>query len=304
MGERVQRNTTQAITPAEFARFRDYFYRRTGLFFEDSKRYFVDKRLFERMRMTGHDSFRSYFTFVRFEARGDEFQHLVNVMTVNETYFMREKYQFECLVSEALEERRRARGPGETLKIWSIPSSTGEEPYSIALMLLEHWPALANTDVEIVASDIDTRVLAKAQAGIYNKRSLMHVDDRIRKRYFTPLEGERWQLNAEVRDAIAFTKVNLSDLEQTRSYRDFDIIFCRNLLIYFDDAARRRAAEVFFDALTPGGLIFLGHSESMSRISSLFSVRKFAQALAYQKPDSGHFNQPQGVPGENRIDRR
>lgn len=279
------------ISGAEFARFRDYFYRRTGLHFEDSKRYFVDKRLLERMRITGHDSFRSYFTFVRFEAKGDEFQHLVNVMTVNETYFMREKYQFECLVDEVLNERLAACKPGQTLKIWSIPSSTGEEPYSIALTLLEHWPAIEQVDVEIVASDIDTRVLAKAQAGIYGKRALMHVSDRVRRRYFTALDSDQWQLNAEVRDAIAFTKVNLSDLEQTRSYRDFDIIFCRNLLIYFDDAARRRAAEVFYDALAPGGFIFLGHSESMSRISSLFSVRKFSKALAYQKPADSRLNQ-------------
>ncbi|MYL25104.1 CheR family methyltransferase [Vreelandella massiliensis] len=283
------------ITSAEFARFRDYFYRRTGLYFEDSKRYFVDKRLLERMRVTGHDSFRSYFTFVRFEAKGEEFQHLVNAMTVNETYFMREKYQFDCLVSEVLNERLAARRSGETLKIWSIPSSTGEEPYSIALMLLEHWPAIADVDVEIVASDIDTRVLTKAQAGIYNQRSLMHVSERVRRRYFTSLEGQRWQLNADIRDAIAFSQVNLSDLEQTRSYRDFDVIFCRNLLIYFNDAARRRAAEVFFDALAPGGFIFLGHSESMSRISSLFTVRKFTQALAYQKPDNSHSLTPQGV---------
>ncbi|SEI64006.1 chemotaxis protein methyltransferase CheR [Allopseudospirillum japonicum] len=273
------------ITDAEFARFRDYFYRRTGIYFEDSKRYFVDKRLLERMRHTEYYSFRSYFTFMRFQASGQEFQQLVNCMTVNETYFMRERYQFECLVEETLNEIvQYPQNKARTLRIWSIPSSTGEEPYSIALSLLEYWPLIEQVDVEIVASDIDTHVLDRCRRGLYSDRSLMHISQDIRDRYFLPKGANQWQLCQDIRDSVLFTQVNLADLAQTREYRHFDIIFCRNLLIYFDEPARRRAAEVFYDALNPGGFIFLGHSESMSRISSLFKVRKFNKALAYQKP--------------------
>ncbi len=271
------------VTDNDFERFRDFFYRRTGIYFEDSKRYFVDKRLLERMRLTEHKSFRSYFTFMRFQASGDEFQQLVNLMTVNETYFMRESYQFECLVENVLDEVVRYKKPGEPLRIWSIPSSTGEEPYSIALKLLEDWPPINDLDVEITASDIDTRVLERCREGIYGARSLMHISPTTKRTYFDEIEKGRWQISADIRDAIEFTSVNLADLNQTRNYQEFDIIFCRNLLIYFDDAARRRAAEVFYDALNPGGFIFLGHSESMSRISSLFKIRKFKKAMVYQK---------------------
>ena len=272
------------ITDSEFERFRDFFYRKTGIRFEDSKRYFVDKRLIERIRETGHDSFRSYFTFMRFQASGEELQELINIMTVNETYFFREEYQFECMVEDVLDEVVRRKGKGSEIRIWSIPSSTGEEPYSIAIYLLEHWSAIEEVDVEIVSSDIDSKVLERCRQGIYSKRSVQHLPGSLLKKYFSRLSNGGYQLCQDLRDSVKFNQVNLSDASQTRAYRGYDLIFCRNLLIYFDDASRRLAAEVFYDTLNPGGFIFLGHSESMSRISSLFKVRKFPKAMAYQKP--------------------
>ncbi|MFC0269526.1 CheR family methyltransferase [Kushneria aurantia] len=278
------RKTAVTLSDADFGRFRDYFYRRTGIYFEDSKRYFVDKRLLERMRLTGHEEFRGYFAALRFRAVGDEFQNLVNAMTVNETYFMRERYQFDCLVEEVLEEVMRRREGSRPIRIWVIPSSTGEEPYSLALTLLSRWPLIDSVDVEIVASDIDTSVLERARLGVYTGRSLQHVDSELRRRYFNELGGGRWQIADFIRDAVSFSRVNLLEPEHLRGYRDFDIILCRNLLIYFDDASRRRAASILYDALDEGGFIFLGHSESMSRISSSYQVRRFKHALVYQKP--------------------
>ncbi|MDQ7074843.1 MAG: protein-glutamate O-methyltransferase CheR [Gammaproteobacteria bacterium] len=272
------------ISDVEFERFRDFFYRKTGIRFENNKRYFVDKRLLERMQQTGHESFRSYFTFMRFQASRDELQELINSMTVNETYFFREEYQFKCMVDELLNEVVRHKSPGESIRIWSLPSSSGEEPYSIALYLLEHWPLLAKVDVEICSSDIDSKILQSCRKGIYSQRSVKQLPKALLKRHFKPLPGDRFQIDRELRESIQFTQANLNDASQMRRYRNFDLIFCRNLLIYFDDASRRQAAELFYDALNPGGFIFLGHSESMSRISSLFSVRKFSKALAYQKP--------------------
>jgi len=272
------------VTDTEFQRFREYFYRKTGIQFEDSKRYFVDKRLLERIHKTGHDSFRSYFTTMRYQASGEELQELINVMTVNETYFFREEYQFECMVQDALDEIMRHKRPGDDIRIWSIPSSSGEEPYSIAIYLLENWPAIDTVDIEIVSSDIDSKMLNRCRQGVYSERSIHCLPKKILERYFTPLAGSSYKICQDLRDSVTFTQVNLSDPSQTRSYRNFDLIFCRNLLIYFDDTSRRQAAEVFYDALNPGGFIFLGHSESMSRISSLFKVRKFAKAMVYQKP--------------------
>ncbi|MFC4157886.1 CheR family methyltransferase [Chitinimonas lacunae] len=281
------RKTVQPqISLEDFLKFREYFYRRTGIFFEDSKRYFVDKRLLERMQRSGADCFRDYFMQLRIDLSGEEMQQLVNLMTVNETYFLREEYQFRCMVRSILPDIISRRQPGERIRIWSMPSSTGEEPYSIAIYLLEYWPDIEHYEVELVASDIDTAVLRQARQGVFSRRSLQYLPIDLLARYFTPC-GNDYRLNAELRESVQFTRVNLHEPADTRDYRDFDLIFCRNLLIYFDDLSRRQAAETFFDALNPGGYICLGHSESMSRISSLFQVRKFPEAIVYQKPIEG-----------------
>lgn len=273
-----------AITEADFERFRSLFYRKTGIFFEDSKRYFVDKRLNERMKQTGHALFKNYFTFMRFQASGEEFQNLVNAMTVNETYFFREDYQFSTMCNYLMDDLDKMRPTGNDLRIWSVPSSTGEEPYSIAIYLLEHWAGLDHRDVEIVSSDIDTNVLAKAKAGIYSKRSVQNIPLALQQKYFTR-KGNDYHLCDDIKDSVSLCLGNLLSPEVSRKFRNFDLIFCRNLLIYFDDSSRRKAAQVLYDALNPGGYIFLGHSESMSRICSLFKIRKFGDVIVYQKPD-------------------
>jgi chemotaxis protein methyltransferase CheR len=271
------------ITDEDFQKFREFFYRKTGIQFESTKRYFVDKRLLERMEATDNRLFRSYFTMLRFQASGDELQVLTNLMTVNETYFFREEYQFKCLVDSILPyivERKKDKGP---IRIWVIPSSSGEEPYSIAIYLLERWAGIHHYDVEILASDIDTKILEQAKQGLYSDRSIAHLPLPYLKKYFHRTSGG-YQICDDLRGAVDFSRVNLSEPADTRPFRNFDIIFCRNLLIYFDDMSRKTAAETFYDALKPGGFMCLGHSESMSRFSSLYKVRKFPEAIVYQKP--------------------
>lgn len=274
---------TPTISNEEFLKFRDFFYRKTGIFFEETKHYFVDKRLIERIQATGNDNFRSYFVMLRFETSGTELQALINLMTVNETYFFREEYQFTCLVNSILEEVVQHKPRNESIRIWSVPSSSGEEPYSLAIYLLEHWPRADDYNIELVASDIDTGILERARQGRYDQRSIQHLPEPLLRKYFTKLNGQ-YQINADLRNSVEFTLVNITDLAQMRGYRDFDVVFCRNLLIYFDDTSRRIAAESLFNALRPGGFICLGHSESMSRITPLFKVRKFPEAIVYQKP--------------------
>jgi len=275
--------TQPAISLEDFTKFQEFFYRKTGIQFEASKRYFVDKRLLERIEATASGSFRSYFTLLRFQANGEELQELTNAMTVNETYFFREEYQFKCLVQSLLPELTARKAPGSTVRIWSIPSSSGEEAYSIAIYLMELWPGLADWDVEIISSDIDTRILAQALQGLFSPRSVQNLPPRYLARYFTRT-AEGYQISEELRSAVSFTRVNLSEAADTRPYRDFDVIFCRNLLIYFDEISRKAAAETMYDALRPGGYVCLGHSESMSRISSIYRVQKFPEAIVYQKP--------------------
>ena len=270
------------ISKDDFSRFQEFFYRKTGIQFEDSKRYFVDKRLIERIEATGSRNFRSYFMMLRFEADCDELQILTNLMTVNETYFFREEYQFQCLVNSMLDELTRNRSESTPIRIWSVPSSSGEEPYSIAIYLLEHWPGINTWNVEIISSDIDTAILANARRGHFSPRSVQHLPEAILTKYFKP-NGDGYQIDKDLRQSVEFTRVNLMNPADVRAYRGFDVVFCRNLLIYFDDLSRRQAADTFFDALNPGGFLCLGHSESMSRISSLFQVRKFPDSIVYQR---------------------
>jgi chemotaxis protein methyltransferase CheR len=289
IGHAAPRPAPTAEREDEMERFLEFFYRRTGMHFTAAKRYFVDRRVAERMAALGQSSLRGYLMHLRYDdAGGAELQALINAMTVNETDFYREEYQFRCLAQSLLPEivaRRAAAGePASPLRIWSLPCSTGEEPYSIAMQLIEGWAGLAEHDVEIHGSDIDTTVLARARAGLYDERALHLLSSALRGRYFQATQEGQFRIDPSLREVVTFSQVNLSDAQQMRAtVGRFDVIFCRNLLIYFDDAARRAAAASLFESLREGGFLCLGHSESMSRISSLFTVRKFADVIVYQK---------------------
>lgn len=278
------RPSTERITDDELARFNEFLYRKTGIRMDEKKRYFSERRIQERIGASGCLTFTEYLSLLHFGGSDEELQQIVNMMTVNETYFFREEYQFECLVRNILDEVARSKGKGRRIRIWSVPCSSGEEPYSIAIYLLERWARVDDYEIELLASDIDTNALTRARAGVFDGRALQLIPAAYRQKYFDPLGPNRWQIIKDLRSSIDFSVVNVADARATLKYRDVDVVFCRNLLIYFDDVSRRRAAEMFFEALSPGGFICLGHSESMSRMSSLFEPRKFADALVYQKP--------------------
>jgi chemotaxis protein methyltransferase CheR len=274
------------VTTDEFRRLCDFIYRRTGMVFSEAKRYYVERRVQERMSATGATSFTAYFARLHSGFRG-EVEQLVNAFTINETFFYREDYQLRCLTTDLLSHRVAAKKRGEPVHIWSVPCSTGEEPYSIAIWLLETWPEVDSYDIEIVASDIDTRVLEAARQGVFGKRALQRLPPDLIARYFVSVDDHNWRIIDELRQSVRFSPVNLTDPAAMREHGRFDVIFCRNVLIYFDDASRRVAAENIYDSLLPGGYVCLGHTESMSRISPLFEVRRFADAIVYQRPVDG-----------------
>ena len=272
------------ITSEEFVRFRDFFYQKTGVQFAETKRYFVDKRIVERGRANDCETFRQYFMFVRCDASGVELQQLINILTVNETYFFRENYQLESLTRFVLPNIASRKRAGDSIRIWSLPCSTGEEPYSIAISVLDNWAQSDAFQIDISGSDLDTRVLADAKAGIYGERSLQHVGSAQRARYFRRLADKEYQIIPELRESIDFFQLNVSSKQEMARYKNIDVIFCRNLLIYFDDLSRREAVESIYESLVPGGFVFLGHSESMSRMSSLFTPRRLGDCTVYQRP--------------------
>ncbi len=256
------------------------------MIFTEVKRYYVQRRVSERIAATGATSFQSYFARLRSDV-GGEVEQFINAFTVNETYFYREDHQLRCLTTDLLGERLRIKPSGEPIRIWSVPCSTGEEPYSIALWLLENWPQVDTHDIEIVGSDIDSRALEAAREGMFSKRSLMRLTPNLVGRYFVSLGTGHWRILDELRQSVRFTPVNLVEPASTRQHGRFDVIFCRNVLIYFDDASRRLAADNLYENLAPGGYICLGHTESMSRISPLFDVRRYDDAIVYQRPPEG-----------------
>ena len=271
------------LTEDEFRRLCEFLYRRTGMIFTETKRYYVERRVAERMIATLSGSFASYFARLRTDVQG-EIEQFVNAFTVNETYFYREEHQLECLTADLLAERVRDKKPGSAIRIWSVPCSTGEEPYSLAIWLLENWRLVDEYEIEILGSDIDTAVLQLAREGVFGKRALMRLSPALVEKYFTQLSPEKWKIIDDLRGSVQFSAANIVEAEQTRQHGKFDVVFCRNVLIYFDDASRRMAAENLFDNLLPGGFICLGHTESMSRISPLFDVRRFDDAIVYQRP--------------------
>jgi chemotaxis protein methyltransferase CheR len=272
-----------ALTQDEFRRLCEFLYRRTGMIFTEAKRYYVERRVVERMTVTGSSGFERYFARLRADLQG-EIEQFVNAFTINETYFYREEHQLSCLTSELLPARLKAKPRGEAIRIWSVPCSTGEEPYSIAIWLLENWPNVDEHDIEIVGSDIDTDAIALARAGAYGQRALTRLPPQVVDRYFAAAGADSWQIVDDLRDSVRFTRVNIVDRGETKAHGRFDVVFCRNVLIYFDDLSRRTTAENLFENLYPGGFICLGHTESMSRVSPLFEVARFADAIVYQRP--------------------
>lgn len=275
-----------ALSDEDFRRLCEFLYRRTGMIFDEARRFYVERRTEDRMTATGAVSFADYFARLRSDMHG-EMEHFINAFTVNETYFYREDHQLQCLSDELLNIRLMEKPAGEPIRIWSMPCSTGEEPYSIAIWLLENWPAVDQYEIEIVGSDIDTRVLEEARTGEFGKRALMRLPEHIVAKYFERIRPETWRILDDLRSSVRFTAANILDRTATKQHGRFDVIFCRNVLIYFDDASRRAAAENLYESLAPGGFICLGHTESMSRITPIFDARRFADAIVYQRPEGG-----------------
>lgn len=274
--------TTRYLSPPELIRLCDFLYRRTGMLFGETKRYYIDRRVAERVSATGSLSFAAYFSLLVSDL--SEAELLINSFTVNETYFYREEHQLRCLTHSLLPEIITRKRPGDRIRIWSVPCSTGEEPYSIAIWLLENWRLVDAYNVEILGSDIDTSVLTHALIGEYGQRAVSRLPADVRDAYFQAVEDDRWQLIDDIKESVAFRSANLIDAQSLADEGQFDVIFCRNVLIYFDDEARSRAVHHLYDAMAPGAYICLGHTESMGRISTRFKSVRFPDAVVYQRP--------------------
>lgn len=272
------------LSKENFAKIGEFIYRKSGIYLEDSKHYDkLGKYIDNRSSELGIDNFRKYFFKLRFDDKsGDEFQALMNGITVNETYFFREKDQFEVLVNRILPELHESMPINRPLRILSSPCSTGEEPYSMVLHIVEEGDVVEKRDIELVGIDIDSTVIKKAQIAKFSERSIHAIPKNILSKWFVK-NSLGYELCEDLKGTVDFQVANVFDKTQMRKLGKFDVIFSRNMLIYFDDASRKEVAMTFYDMLNPGGYVLLGHAEYMSRIVSVFKAKKIDNTLIYQK---------------------
>ena len=255
------------FTQAEFEHIRTLLYQHSGIKLNDSKKDMVYSRLGRRLRATGMKSFQEYLELVE-QDEGDEWEAFINSLTTNLTAFFREPHHFPLLKEHVLSLRKKP------LRLWCSAASTGEEPYTMAMTMIDAFGSY-KPPVEIIATDIDTNVLTKARAGIYSLERVEKLPPETLKRFFLKGTGKNngfVQVRKEVRDLISFRTLNLLD-EQWPINGTFDVIFCRNVMIYFDKDTQYKILKRFAPMLESHGLLFAGHSESLHHAADFFKLR-------------------------------
>ena len=248
------------LSRAQFARVAAIARAEAGLCLTEGKRPMISSRLARRLKETGHGDFASYLAFLETGGAQDERRKLVTALTTNVSHFFREAHHFGILETEVLPpliERARAGG---RVRIWSAGCSTGQEPFSIAMIVLSAFPDAGRHDIRILASDIDEAVLDTARRGTYAERLLQDVGDALRRRFFTS-EGDDFTVRDSLRGLVTFRRLNLIGAWPIKGR--FDAIFCRNVVIYFDAATQAALWPRFHRLLEPGGVLFVGHSERL-----------------------------------------
>lgn len=260
----------ETLLPGEFTLSRDDFrrisqmiYADAGIHLTEGKAALVYARLAKRLRSLRMQAFRDYCDLVASPEGADERQEMLTALTTNVTKFFREPHHFEHMKTRILAPMAQ-RGSGGRVRLWSAACSTGQEPYSIAFTLLTAWPEAAGRDVKILATDIDRTVLATAEAGIYGEEQLEGVNPEMRRRFFEPCPGERarWRVIDAVKRLISFRQLNL--LQSWPMQGQFQAIYCRNVVIYFDEATQQEVWRKFLPRLAPQGALYIGHSERVT----------------------------------------
>ncbi|WP_341678889.1 CheR family methyltransferase [Niveibacterium sp. SC-1] len=265
------------FTPQDFERVRDLIYKHAGISLAPSKQDMVYSRLARRLRACGDKRFSDYLDKLEKDRQGSEWEQFVNALTTNLTSFFRESHHFDVLADFL------RKAPRKPVKIWCCAASTGEEPYSIAITACEAFASL-QPPVQIVASDLDTSVLAHGERGIYGMDRVDRLEQGRLERYFLKGTGElagKAKVRPELQRLLSFRRVNL--LEPNWLLQGpFDVIFCRNVMIYFDKPTQHRILERFVPLLQPDGLLFAGHSENFMHAADLF--RSLGRTV-YQRVD-------------------
>lgn len=272
-----------AITPEEARLLQEVIQEHCGVCYGIDSGFFLQRRLGPRLESLGLSSFRDYYHYLRYDPAGpDELEELVERITTHETYFFREQYQLDAFSGEILPELYGRLRNRKRLSVWSAGCSTGEEVYTIAMLILEDG-RFRDWNTRVVGSDISRKVLAQARAAFYGPLSFRTTDEIMQRRYFSEHQG-KFRLRDDVRNLCSFGQLNLVSTERYRVLGSIDVIFCRNVLMYLSAEARHQVVEAFYDLLTPGGWLLLGHSESLLNVTTRFDLAHLDKDLVYRKP--------------------
>lgn len=276
--------STPKLNDRDFEALAKIIYDRSGIRFQINRRYVLESRLGHRLRELELDSFDQYVALLSMGPyQNDEFQEMFNRITINETSFFRHDAQLEVFERVVLSEMLEARKASKRLRIWSAACSSGEEPFTLAIMVHRTLGVrLADWHVEILGTDISERCLDIATKGTYGDYAMRTTPDMIKRRFFTQ-SGSQWTLSSEIRDMVSFELHNLKDRIGAKRHGTWDVIFCRNAMIYFDDDMKRQVLRTFHDQLANDGTLFIGHSETIRPDDAPFVARSERSGFCYRK---------------------
>jgi len=271
------------LVDSTFRLLSDFIYQNSGLRYDETAKFILQKRLSNRIRELKLDSFEKYYYYLVYHPnREAELEIVFDLITTNETYFFREERQLNAFSEELIAEIVQAKKDNRTLRIWSAGCATGEEAYTIAILCKQN-PLLEGWDVDIFASDISQKVIQTARRGVYGDSAFRSTDENCRELHFDRTPDQKHRVKEEIRKMVTFGKLNLLDEQKIGIFGELDIIFCRNVIIYFDVAAKKKVIESFYRKLRRQGFLLLGHSESLLSISTKFKLRHMKHDMVYQK---------------------
>jgi chemotaxis protein methyltransferase CheR len=274
------------MSETTFKTLREFIYALTGIYFQDNKKYLLESRISKRLQALRLEQYEDYLQYIKFGARkDDEKKFLYDAITINETYFFRNEPQFEIFEKTLIPELVKLKGanPRAKIRVWSSASSSGEEAHTLAMIFLEKIkPKYPSLEFEVIGTDISPSILDIARKGVYREYSVRNMPKLYLDKYFHTEDG-RFIVNDNVRKLCRFDHMNLFDLQRMRGMSNFDIVFCCNVLIYFDAKSKIQVVSQLYDSLNRGGFLFIGYAESLHGISSAFKIMNFPKAIAYKK---------------------
>jgi len=272
------------MSSEQFEQLRKIVYDRSGISFEPAKQYVLESRLGRRLAELKMESYDDYIVFLTIGPyRDDEFQEMFNRITINETSFFRNEPQLQVFENVALPQLIEARQSAKRLRMWSAACSTGEEPFTLAMQVDRTLGVrLPDWHVEILGTDISERALDVADSGEYTDYAIRSTPKRTLEKYFTT-EGKMHHLKDNIREMVSFEQHNLRDTLAAKRHGKWDVIFCRNVMIYFDDEMKQRVINMFASQLADDGWLFIGHSESIRGMDTPFEPQPHPQGFCYRK---------------------